>query len=167
MLELMIEMTLYLVISFLIGWTLSGKFMGKEKLRKIEELKDKLTTSEDALKQLKEITVNQEEEYHQSLLEKSVELERELKEKREEMSAFEGVLLKAEAIIEERENRIMRLEEASKKEKSMDEVEALIMTKEQFVSIEQQLLAYQKEIAKLEKINGKLEEKFCEKERIA
>jgi chromosome segregation ATPase len=211
MLALMIKMALCLlgalVLGFIIGWLLSKNLTTKKYLKKINKLTNNLLTSEDAVKKLKEINLNREEdlktmmtknkkneaelerktqsiwriqrkltaseqsltenlnakEYNQSLFQKNIELERLLEQKSKEMSGFEGVLIKAEEMIEERDKKIIELEQEHKKEHSEEEFEELIMTKDQFSYIEVQLSEYQKEIAHLQDINKKLEEKCAVK----
>ena len=210
MLELMIKMALCLlgalVLGFIVGWLLSKHVTEKKYLKRVKKLSDNLLTSEDAVKQLKEINLNREEdlkimmnknkkseselemkaqtiwriqqkltaseqllkenlnakEYNQALIEKNIELERLLEQKRKEMSGFEGVLIKAEGMIEERDKKIMQLEKVYKKEHLEEESEKLIMTKDQLSYIEIQLSEYQKEITKLKNINKKLEKKCAE-----
>ncbi|SFV61311.1 hypothetical protein MNB_SV-14-279 [hydrothermal vent metagenome] len=167
MLELMIKMALCLlgalVLGFIIGWLLSKYLIEKKYLKKVDDLSTNLLRSEDAVKKLKEINFNKEEnkntkEYNQSLLKKNIELERLLEQNKKEISAFEGILMKAEKIIEERNNKITLLENKRKKE-NLKDVEELVITKDQFSYIEVQLSEYQKEIAKLKEINRKLQEK--------
>jgi len=167
MLELMIKMALCLlgalVLGFIIGWLLSKYLIEKKYLKKVDDLSANLLRSEDAVKKLKEINFNKEEnkntkEYNQSLLKKNIELERLLEQNKKEISAFEGILMKAEKIIEERNNKITLLENKRNKE-NLKDVEELVITKDQFSYIEVQLSEYQKEIAKLKEINRKLQEK--------
>jgi len=207
MLELMIKMALCLLgalaLGFIIAWLLSKKITTKKYLKKINKLDNKLLTSEDAVKKLKEINHNREEdlklmmnknkkneselemkaqsiwriqrkltvseeslkknlnakEYNQSLRQKNIELEKLLAQNAEEISDFEGVLIKAETVIEERDATIALLEKAHKKEKSEEVLEELVMTKDQFSYIEIQLSEYQKEITELQETNKKLQEK--------
>ena len=120
----------------------------------IWKIQKKLTASEQSLKE----NLNAKE-YNQSLLQKNIELERLLEQNEKEISGFEGVLMKAETMIEERNNKITLLENEHKKENSGEAFEELVMTKDQFSYIEVQLSEYQKEIAQLQEINRKLQEK--------
>lgn len=203
----MIKMALCLLgaltLGFIIGWLLSNKLTKKKCLIKINKLTNNLLTSEDAVKKLKEINLNREEdlktmmnknkknelelekkaqsiwriqrkltasehslkenlnakEYNQSLLQKNIELERLLEQNEKEISGFEGVLIKAEKMIEEKDKQIALLEKGKCVEDSEEKLEELIMTKDQLSYIEAQLLEYQKEIAELEKKNKRLKEK--------
>ncbi len=192
-----------LVLGFIIGWLLSKKITKNRYINRLNKITNNLLTSEDAVKKLKEINLNREEElkimidkskkfeseleikaqniwkiqrklttseqslnenlnakeYNQSLLQKNINLERLLEQNRKEINGLEGVLMKAEKMIEDRNNKITLLENGLKKESTEEEHEELIMTKDQFSYIEVQLSEYQKEIAKLQEINGKLQEK--------
>ncbi|SFV58961.1 hypothetical protein MNB_SV-14-1602 [hydrothermal vent metagenome] len=152
-----------LVLGFIIAWLLSKYLIEKKYLKRVDELSAHLLRSEDAVKKLKEINFNREEnvnakEYNKSLLQKNIELETLLKQNKKEINDLERVLIKAERVIEEKNNKIKFLENEHKRE-NLEEVEKLVMTKDQFSYIEVQLLEYQKKIAKLEEINRKLEEK--------
>jgi hypothetical protein len=125
------------------------------KAQSMWRLQRKLTASEQSLKE----NLNAKE-YNQSLLQKNIELERLLEQKIKEMSGFEGVLIKAETMIEERDKKIALLENGYQGENLEEELDELVMTKEQFSYIEAQLLEYQKEISELQKTNKRLEEKY-------
>jgi len=129
------------------------------KSQRIWKMQKELTASEESLKE----NLNAKE-YNQALLQKSIELERLLEQNEQEISGLEGVLMKAEKIIEESNNKIAILENKNKKENLEEEIEELVMTKDQFSYIEVQLLEYQKEISKLQEINRKLQEKYDVKE---
>jgi len=204
MLEVMIKMSLWLIVAvvlgLIIGWLLSKYFIEKRYIKRVNKLSKNLSTSEDAVKKLKDINLNREnelkiimskntkneseleiknqniwkikkeltaseqslkenlnaKEYNQSLLQKSIELEKLLEQNEQEISGLEGVLMKAEKMIEESNKKIALLENKYKKENLQEE---LIMTKDQFSYIEVQLSEYQKEISRLQKINRKLQEK--------
>ena len=203
MLELMIKMALCLlgalVLGFIIGWLLSKYLTEKKYFKRVNKLSKNLLTSEDAVKKLKEININREDElrvimnknkknesdlerkvqnilsiekkltaseqllkdnlnakeYNQALLQKNIELEKILEQNKKEIRGFEGVLMKAERMIEEKNSKIVYLENTYKKENSEEE---LVMTKDQFSYIEVQLSEYQKEIAQLQELNRKLQE---------
>jgi len=212
MLELMIKMSLWLVVAlvlgFTIGWLLSKYLIEKKYIKRVDKLSSNLSTSEDAVKKLKEINLTREDElksmmsknkknrseleiqrqniwkmkkeltaseqslkenlnakeYNQSLLHKSIELERLLEQNEQEISGLEGVLIKAEMMLEESNKKIALLENKHKKDNLKEEFEELVMTKDQFSYIEAQLSEYQKEISKLQDINRKLQEKCDTKE---
>ncbi len=120
------------VLSFIIGWVVSNAIIEKKYLKEIDRLNNVLLISENAIRKLKEIHYNQEE-------------------KAKEIKDFEGVLIKAEEMIKQRDKKIMLLENEYKNLMKKGTIEELIMTKDQFSYIEKQLLEYQKKITKLEK----------------
>ncbi len=120
------------VLSFIIGWVVSNTIIEKKYLKEIDRLNNVLLISENAIRKLKEIHYNQEE-------------------KAKEIKDFEGVLIKAEEMIKQRDKKIMLLENEYKNLMKKGTIEELIMTKDQFSYIEKQLLEYQKKITKLEK----------------
>jgi hypothetical protein len=100
-------------------------------------------------------------EHNQVLIEKIMSLEKLTEKKDKESRGLESVLLRADSIIEERNNTIKLLEEklkVYKESRTMEEEEELLITKDQFTQIENQLLLYQQEIFELKEANKTLSE---------
>jgi len=101
--------------------------------------------------------------HNHTLVKRIMTLERSVDKKSKESRGLETVLLRADKIIEERNEIIKILEEKLKlyQEKTLideEKEEELLISKDQFTHIENQLLVYQDEISKLKKKNKILTE---------
>lgn len=138
-------------------------------------LQDKSTLLESRRRELftlqKELNLSQNslnkasdtKKHNHTLMKKIMSLETLLQRKGKEGRGLETVLLRADKIIEERNQVIKILKEKLNhyQEKTLldeEKEEELLISKDQFTHIENQLLVYQKEISKLEKTNKILRE---------
>ena len=191
MIRMALCLVVTLVLGFMMGWIISKISTKKRYLKKFNEVEKKLLKSEDAIKKLKEIHLNQKEDIgkikednlmfknelekksqelkktekklslsKQSLLQKNIELEQHLEDNENEIKGLEKVLLKAERMIAEKDNRILLFEKEQEENKGDNDYEELLITKDQFSYIEAQLLEYQKKILQLKELNKSLEEKM-------
>ena len=115
-----------------------------KKGEEIWKLKKELKLSEKSLKE----NVNAKE-YNQSLIEQIIDLEGKEEKSQREIQGLENVLIKAETILEKKDNLIKELKEER-------ETEELLITKDQFTQIEAQLIEYQREILLLKAMNKDL-----------
>ena len=105
-------------------------------------------------------------EHNHVLVNQIMSLEALVKKKSKESRGLEMVLLRADQIIEERNETLKELEEKLKKQENEEKGEKgedLVISKDQFIQIENQLLLYQKEITKLKKANKILSEHKVER----
>jgi len=122
-----------------------------KKGEEIWKLKKELKLSEKSLKE----NVNAKE-YNQSLIEQIIDLEGKEEKSQREIQGLENVLIKAETILEKKDNLIKELKEER-------ETEELLITKDQFTQIEAQLIEYQREILLLKAMNKDLIENRSDK----
>ena len=122
-----------------------------KKGEEIWKLKKELKLSEKSLKE----NVNAKE-YNQSLIEQIIDLEGKEEKSQREIQGLENVLIKAETILEKKDNLIKEL-------KDERETEELLITKDQFTQIEAQLIEYQREILLLKAMNKDLIENRSDK----
>lgn len=172
---------------FILGWVLSKNSIKNIYIKKINNLTNNLLKNGDAIKKLKDINIEKEKkietislelkgaknklillekslsnnlnkkESNQDFFNENIELKNVLKQKEEEITGLEGVLIKAETVIEKQNNKIDSLK--GEEDSLENNYEELLITKEQLFYIEIQLLKYQKEISNLKKINRELESK--------
>ena len=107
MLELMIKMALCLlgalVLGFIIGWLLSKYLTEKKYLKRVNKLSNNLSTSEDAVKKLKEINLNREDDL-KIMMNKNEKNESELEIKAQSIRNIEKKLTASEKSLKENLN---------------------------------------------------------------
>jgi len=124
----------------------------ENKNRELWKIQKELQLSEKSLKE----NLNAKE-YNQALVKEVLSLERVIDQNHNELKELEKVLVKAEEIIIDRESMISQLEKDIKDSYNSEEMEELIITKDQLTHIETQLLEYQKEIKGLKERASKIE----------
>ena len=108
-------------------------------------------------------------EHNHALVKQIMILEALVEKKSKESRGLEMVLLRADKIIEERNETMKELEEKLKiqeRNNTEEKEEELLITKDQFIHIENQLLLYQKEIRELTKANKILSEHKVERRSV-
>jgi len=124
----------------------------ENKNKELWKIQKELKLSEKSLKE----NLNAKE-YNQALVKEVLSLERVIDQNHNELKELEKVLVKAEEVIKSREDMVSQLEKELKESYSSEDMEELIITKDQLVHIETQLLEYQKEIKELKEKDFKVE----------